>query len=256
MLSKIKTIKSKKGKRILKKVKHLKVKHSTLNSTQSRTMVRRKGRQPRRRRRARNGAFLASTLRTKHVYLWSDMSGTSGKWYMNFTIAALTSSFQSAFDEFRIMRITCHYRPNNASTDTGLYVGVLLDQNGFGKFDLGSEVAWFRTLATFPGSKIRPRSQTSTYVWYPTEPASKEWYRYQTDKDHVIATLYIADNGKETLELGGIMELNVTLKARGLYWNAAVKSIMGDHPQGHSPQTTTVVSPVTDLVDDFEQLEA
>lgn len=234
-------------------------KHPSLRvNKQSRMMANRRSRKSRRpkgrkvTKRAHNGAFTASTLHTKHVYLWSDMSGTRGKWYKNFTIQELTRSFQTSFDEFKLVRITCSYRPNNASTDTGLYVGVLLDQSGFGKYDLGTEVSWFRTLATFPGSKIRPRSVKSNYVWYPTEPTARDWYRYQTDSSKVIATLYIADNGQETVELGGVMELFVTLKARGLYWNASVKSFVGNSVQGHSSEPPR---PGSSTPLDFEALE-
>lgn len=185
----------------------------------------RRRRQVRRRRRERNGYFAVSRIPVKHVYLWADTKGTSGKWYINIMLRKIVGSFVTSYDEFKVSRLRAVYRPNNSVSDTGLYCGVLLDGTGFGAYGSASETEWFRTLASFPGSKVRPRHITSSYVWYPTEPSDREWFSYQQDSDKSVATLYFADNGKETVELGGVIEIFATVLARGLYYNATVKNL-------------------------------
>lgn len=216
---------------------------SVSNALRRRNQGRKKGRAPPRNRRSRprrkrgNSAFVSTTIRAKRIYLWTDMSGTSGKWYKNFTLSELTESFHGSFDEFKIVHIRCNYKPDNAINTVGLYCGVLMDQSGFGKYDLTTEVRWFRTLSSFPGSKIRPRHTPMSFTWYPTEPASRNWYRYQTDNNSVIATCYISNDGQEVKdapELGGVMELFVTMKARGLFWNADIARHIGPAAQGTS----------------------
>lgn len=180
-------------------------------------------RRPRRPRGRRSLGYMRPTnLPTKTIMLWSDATGTTGKWYININLSALIKQYTSVFDEFRVNRLTVVYKPNNSVSETGLMVGVLMDQKGFGGYGTASETAWFKTLGSMPGSKITPRHVATSYFWKPTEPDSREWRSYQrSETNYTVATLYMADNGKETAELGGIFEIRAILQGRGRYYNIA-----------------------------------
>lgn len=162
------------------------------------------------------------TVPFRHTYLWSDMSGSKGKWYLNLKIKALISEYVKTFDEFKIKNLTLHYKPNNNTSATGIYSSVLLDQNGFGANSGGTEKGWFRTLATMPGAKVLHRNVDCVHRWRPTEASSNNWHRPTVDTDYSIATIYFADNGQETVELGGVLMITGHLLVRGLFWNAPV----------------------------------
>lgn len=192
-------------------------------------MGRRRGKKQRtqRRRRRGNGYLRPTLLHIKDTILWSDTSGTSGKWYYNITLLTLIQPFVSVYDEFRILSLTVRYLPNNSTSAEGLYAFVLMDQSGFGAYGSASEIAWFKTLASMPGSRVNQRHEPASLRWYPTEPASREWRSYERDslKSVIVATLYIADNGKETTELGGVFEMVGRAQGRGRYYNAKTLSL-------------------------------
>ncbi len=170
--------------------------------------------------RVRNPTLQGWTIPFKHVYLWKDMSGSAGCFYKHIGLKDLLVEYEKTFDEFKLHALTCRFIPNNAVSATGVYVAVLLDQNGFGDLTGGTEVGWFRSLASMVGSKVQHRDRGVTLVWYPTEPDSRNWWRYQTDSDRNLASLYFCDNAKETVELGGCVIITGKISVRGMYWNA------------------------------------
>lgn len=180
-----------------------------------------------RRRRKRQGkprnAYLrAVRLPSKKIVLWSSMSGTKGKWLYHISLSDLIAPYVSTYDEFRVVSLRVTYKPDNATSADGLCAGVLMDQNGFGEYGSASETAWFQTIGSMPGSKIKPRFVTTTYFWRPTEPNSKEWRSYQRSETatYKVATFYMADDGKESAEYGGILEISGLVLGRGRYYNA------------------------------------
>lgn len=162
------------------------------------------------------------TVPFRHTYLWSDMSGSSGKWYLPLTISSLIKEFAKTFDEFKIKALVLRYMPNNNTSATGIYASVLLDQTGFGASSGGTEKGWFRTISTMPGARVAHRNMNVTHRWRPTEAASNNWFRPATDKDYTVATVYFVDNGQETVELGGVLSITGHLLVRGLFWNAPI----------------------------------
>lgn len=189
---------------------------------------RRRRRRQRQRRRA-NAAFKITRFNVKHVFLWKDFNGDHGKFWLKINLSTLVYPYSFAFDEFRVSRIRCVYKPNNAVSETGLYAAVLLDGAGFGSYGTGTEAGWFRSLATFPGSRIQPRHLPVGLVWYPTEPSDREWLRFVDDKNTILCSVWFCDNGMETAELGGVLEVTASIQARGLYWNASVRARQRRH---------------------------
>lgn len=165
-------------------------------------------------------ALKGYTIPFHKVYLWSDMSGGKGVWYLGLNIRSLVTEYAKTFDEFKVKSLRVAYLPNNNSSATGIYSSVLLDQGGFGAASSGTEKGWFRTLATMPGARVTHRNQNNSYYWRPTEASSNNWYRPQTDADYTICTLYFADNGQESVELGGVLKISGHLLGRGMFWNA------------------------------------
>lgn len=148
------------------------------------------------------------------------MSGGKGVWYLYIKIKPLTVEYASTFDEFKIKSLRVTYLPNNNTSATGIYSSVLLDQGGFGNATSGTEKGWFRTIASMPGSRVTHRNQNNTYFWKPTESSANNWYRPQTDSDYTVCTMYFADNGQESVELGGVLKITGHVLGRGMFWNA------------------------------------
>lgn len=162
------------------------------------------------------------TVPFRRTYLWADMSGSSGKWYLNLKVSTLIKEYLKTFDEFKVKSLTLRYLPNNNTSATGIYASVLLDQSGFGSNSGGTEKGWFRTISTMPGARVAHRNMNVIHRWRPTEAASNNWFRPQTDPDFTVATVYFVDNGQETVELGGVLSITGHLLVRGLYWNAPI----------------------------------
>lgn len=198
-------------------------------SQMARKGKRKRARRVRRRsRRGRmNGYFKSSLVPVKQVIEFSSTSGSNRRYTYPITISSLTAAFKSTFDEFKVQSITVIYRPNETAETQGVYVGVLLDHNGFGDYGASTASAWFKTLGAFPGSKIRHRHIPSTYYWRPTEPTARDWYR-GTDPDRTLARIYICDNEvtSTTAVFGGLFEINARVRMRGLYYGAAVKAAL------------------------------
>lgn len=189
-------------------------------------MVRRRNNSNRKKKRLRprrsaSGYMRAEAFRIKCIVPWADMSGTKGKWYYNFKLDSLATAFKTVYDEFKLTRMSVKYLPNNTAGDaTGLYSMVLMDQKGFGSFGAASEMSWFKTLGSMPGSIVKHRASMSRLTWRPTEPDSRNWRSYQRNEmNYVVATVYMADNGQETGELGGAFEVTGTCLGRGRYYN-------------------------------------
>lgn len=194
-------------------------------------------------------ALRGYTIPFHKVYLWADMSGGTGVWYIGFKIKSLVKEYSKTFDEFKVKSLRITYLPNNNSSATGIYSSVLLDQGGFGAASSGTEKGWFRTLATMPGAKVTHRNQNNTYYWKPTEASANNWYRPETDTDYTVCTIYFADNGQESVELGGVLKISGHLLGRGMYWDAPAHVRQRRIVEQHLNGVTT-----DSLISTFEQL--
>lgn len=194
-------------------------------------------------------ALRGYTIPFHKVFLWADMSGGKGVWYLSLKMKSLVAEYVRTFDEFKVKSLRVTYLPNNNSSATGIYSSVLLDQGGFGAASSGTEKGWFRTLATMPGAKVTHRNQNNTYFWKPTEANSNNWYRPQTDADYPVCTLYFADNGQESVELGGVLKISGHLLGRGMFWNAPTQARQRRIIEQHLNETAS-----DSLVSTFEQL--
>lgn len=224
------------------------------------------GRRKQRRRQRRVGKGRRSTpaalkpirLPIKRVVLYSQTSGSQHRWYYVVPLSLITASLTDTFEEFKVINLSVKYVPNNAASETGLYTSVLLDRSGFGAFGAATAVQWFQYIGSMPGAVIKPRYQPTTHRWKPTEPSARDWIRGQDAKGMHLATIYICNNGLETEELGGLLDIRATLLARGRYWNAAVsvppvfESPNADEPQpDEKPSTLSRTSSQASLVGGF-----
>lgn len=193
------------------------------NQLRARMPRRRRSGKPRRANRRRNapGYLRFVSFPIKDTIPWANQQGTTGKWLFHVTLEQLVKPFITTFDEFRVVKLQARYCPNNSEgAATGNFAGVLMDQSGFGDFGSAKADAWFLTLASFPGSKVTHRGAPMVHHWVPTEPDSRNWRSYQrSELKYVVCTLYYADNGKETVELGGCIVLSGKVQARGRYYN-------------------------------------
>lgn len=186
-----------------------------------------KGRKPKTRRR-RNNFMGVSKIPVRRIIPYSATSGSQHRWYYQVKLSNFSKMFQDEYAEFKIIRLRVRYLPNNSTNETGLYTAVLLDRDGFGNYGAATATAWFTTIGAMPGARVLPRYVASTYHWKPTEPSVREWRN--KGQDLTYCTIYICNNGLETDELGGMLEISGTLLARGLYYNAAVKSLAEANP--------------------------
>lgn len=177
----------------------------------------------RRGRRSRMPAALKPMrLPVKRIVMYESTSGSKHRWYYVIPLSLLTASFTSTFQEFKVISMTVTYTPNNSLSETGLYASIMLDREGFGSFGSATATSWFSYLGNMPGSVIKPRHAPSTHRWKPTEPSVRDWFNKDQVANVHLATIYICNNGKEDVELGGLLNIKAVLLARGRYWNAAI----------------------------------
>lgn len=156
---------------------------------------------------------------------WSRTSGTTGKWYFHIKLSSLIEHFTSTYDEFKIIRLTIRWLPNNSTSSQGLCAAVLMDQNGFGDFGSGAASSWFTSISAMPGSYVGNRHMSFRLNWRPTEPDSRNWRSYQrSEAKYVVCSFYMADNGSEDSETGGVILVSGTALGRGMYYNASTVS--------------------------------
>lgn len=187
------------------------------------------------RRRGLPPALRPVRLNVKRIVMYEKTTGTEHRWYYQIPLSLFTASFTATFQEFKVVSMSVKYVPNNSLSETGLYTAVLLDRDGFGSYGAATAAQWFAYIGNMPGSVIHPRHAPSTHRWRPTEPSVKDWF----NKDQVsvtLATIYICNNGKETEELGGLLEIRATLLSRGRFWNAAISDPPSMQPLGTHPQ--------------------
>lgn len=183
---------------------------------------------PKNRRRRKNNFMGVSRIPCRRIIAYSATSGSKHRWYYQVRLSNFSKMFSEEYAEFKVTNIRVRYLPNNSTNETGLYTAVLLDREGFGAYGTATAVAWFATIGAMPGARVLPRYIASTYRWRPTEPSARDWR--SKDQDTVYCTIYICNNGQETDELGGMLELSCTLLARGIYYNAAVKRMAMAEP--------------------------
>lgn len=188
-------------------------------------------------RRSRVPAALKPTrISVRRIVMYQETSGSSHRWYYQIPLSLFAASFKQTFDEFKVISMTVKYIPNNSLNETGLYTAIMLDREGFGSFGSATAVQWFEYLGCMPGSVIKPRHAPSFHRWKPTEPSARDWIRGDASSKVVLATIYICNNGKETEELGGLLEIRANLLFRGRYWDA---SVSGMPPPSVAPVPST-----------------
>lgn len=177
--------------------------------------------------------------------MYEQTSGSQHRWYYTIPLSLFSNSFKSSFEEFKVVSMVVKYIPNNSLNETGLYASVLLDRDGFGSFGTATAIQWFQYIGSMPGAIIRPRHTSTSHRWKPTEPTARDWTRGNIASTMRLATIYLCNNGKETEELGGLLDIKATLLVRGRYWNAAVQhpifrpSTPTYPPPGDAPPSTS-----------------
>lgn len=162
----------------------------------------------------------ATTLRVKKVVTFAASRGSNHRWFYDIKYDQLIGNFKETYAEFKVMNFRASYLPNSSTSETGLYVSVLADKDGFGDYGPATAVSWFPSLCSFPGAKIRPRYVGCSHYWRPTEPSEREWHNRKADFH--LATIYVCNNGAESDVLGGMIMIDATLKARGFYYDGKV----------------------------------
>lgn len=153
---------------------------------------------------------------------WERTSGTSGKWDFQIVLTDIVKNFVKTYDEFKILKLTLRWLPNNSTSSSGLTAAVLMDQKGFGNFGSASAESWFNTISSMPGSFVGNRHSSFSLNWKPTEPDSRQWRSYQrSETTYTVCRWYMADNGSEDSELGGIILCTGIAQGRGMYYNAS-----------------------------------
>lgn len=169
-----------------------------------------------------NGYLKAVRIPVRLTIPWTRTKGTTGKWSFEIKLQELVKNFVHTYDEFKMQRLTVRWLPNNSTSSMGLTAAVLMDQSGFGDFGAASAAAWFTTISTMPGSYVGNRHTSFALRWKPTEPAAREWRSYQrSEGGYTICRFYMADNGAEDSELGGVILVSGFGYGRGMYYNAA-----------------------------------
>lgn len=182
-----------------------------------RVVRRRRGRRPSR----------YTRLTVKRSISFDATWGTDHRWYYPIRLSLLEQALNQTFDEFKVIRISVRYLPNDPQSETGLLAFVLLDREGFGAYGSSTGKAWFPVLSAMPGSRVGPRYRPYTLNWRPTEPSARDWFRHKDNP--VLCTAYICNNGSEKTTLGGVFMISATLLARGLYYNAGVSDVLRQH---------------------------
>lgn len=189
----------------------------------------------RRRRNGRNpnriGAFRAVRINVKSVVEYKDADPRRWSWKLQ--LKDLVEEF-TMYQQYRCTRIHVRIRPYDSNQTSGLSASVLLDSDGFGDFPTGKGASdIFTSVCETPGSKIRPRYQPITHVWFPSGPLPRVWRTVKDD--YTIARLYLVNSSADK-EVGGIVEVNATIMARGIV-HGGTKLF-----QDSQSTTTTVVS--------------
>lgn len=166
-------------------------------------------------------------LTLRKAITFAASSGSKHRWKYDVTFSLFTKNYAQVYAEFKVMKLHINYIPNNPTTETGLYVSVIADKDGFGGFGAAAATSWFPTLCAFPGSKVRPRYVGVTHNWRPTEPSEREWVKGDAS-DFDLCTVYTCSNGLETDELGGMLLISATVLARGTHYNAVQRSLEDD----------------------------
>lgn len=188
----------------------------------------------RRRRRRNLPAELRSVrIPSRRLIPYSATSGSQHRWLYAFKTSFLVSHLAKAFDSFRILSLKVSYHPDNAVNETGLCASVLLDGEGFGQFGPSTAANWFPFIGSMPGCLIRSRHETFVHTWKSTSPSSQQWFSPTTPTgptaDQILATIYICNDGLETVELGGSLAVSYTVHCRGTFYNAKISSIVRQH---------------------------
>lgn len=177
-------------------------------------------------RRPKNNYLRGVKIPVRVSIPWTRTKGTTGKWSFAVKMSDLVRNFTSTYDEFKVLKLNCRWLPNNSTSSLGLCAAVLMDQNGFGEFGAASSVAWFETLSSMPGSYVGNRHTSFRLHWNPTEPDARQWRSYQRgEAGYVICHFYMADNGAEDSETGGIILVTGLAMGRGTYYNAQTVSL-------------------------------
>lgn len=175
-----------------------------------------------RRQRARGGG-VASNLSgtTVHSHLVFSLANfehrTYGMCMQVFTMSKLCGQWNDAFSEMMVTRVNIRMRSRYPTSDSGLYAIMVVDNTTDIDTFTWSE-SWWRTIACYPGAKVRKKFQDSNLVWYPSEMGDINYF-FPKANHAVFSIVYCADysegTGNEYLPRGSL-ELRVTMKGRML----------------------------------------
>lgn len=196
----------------------------------------RRGRVPPRRQRSRQRkrnsrlpALRSVRLVSKHVNIFTDI--TNRHWTYTFKMADIADRYTS-YDQFKCLGLRITVRPYDSNQTAGLRVSLLLDGDGFGAFPDLKQSQLFEMLAETPGSKVHPTYRPVVLNWKPSGPEARRWFK--AGDNFVIARLYFINNDANQADLGGIIELQATILARGVAHGG--KALFNATPSGGEQQ--------------------
>lgn len=166
-----------------------------------------------RRRSARSN--LSGTRVSSHlVWFCQDLDVQPGLLVQTFSMSKLCGQFSKAFAEMRVDSAVITYRSRLPTSNTGSYVMMVCDNESDITSFAWSE-GWFKTIACYPGAKIRKQYQNCTSRWWPSEAGDKNYFRI--DESHQIFTLIICFDWADTsTKVLGEIDIRVRLRGRGL----------------------------------------
>lgn len=179
-------------------------------------MVRRRRVPPSRRQRnnarsRRSAAQGQVRLNSKHVSSYVDIADR--RWTYSFKMADIADRYTS-YDQFKCLSLKITVRPYDSNQTSGLRVSLVLDGDGFGAYPKLAHTKLFEMVAETPGSKIHPPYRPVTLHWRPSGPEAKRWLKISDN--FTIARLYFINSDGALVDLGGVIELQATILARGV----------------------------------------
>lgn len=186
---------------------------------------RKKGVVKRRNRRRMSRRWINPALRGRRlpfkqvVMIDSKSSVEHGFIIHNFTISDMAKEYMKTFEEFRCVGFSARFLPFNSTTAEGVYVAILLDQDGF-DVTTADPMKYFTRVGDMPGSVVRHKSQGFILNWKPTEPDSRNWLKsHNSETNKILATMYIYTTSA-TENIKGTLVISGNILCRGEYWSA------------------------------------
>lgn len=173
-----------------------------------------KSRSPRRRGSRLVRSNLAGVPVSSHLVWYAHEFTSTATLVKVFTTKDLCDQYSKAFAEMMITSVTITYRSRLSATTEGSYVMMVLDNAG-DVSSFGWTESWFKTIACYPGAKVRKKSQNCTLNWRPSEASDRNFY--PPDLAHSVFCLIMClDWAEASTKINGEFELRVRMRGRAL----------------------------------------